>query len=129
MTQFIKLREEDVLDIKHLESGLEYGSTTKMKDKTYSRFRYQGVVFTVSDSDTFVKDFLAGKCHSITLADGTRTITDSEGVESPVRDIQFDSHVTSAQIIGIKTTGAILRGISEGKVDLSSVASLQEAAI
>jgi hypothetical protein len=129
MTQFIKLREEDVLDIKHLESGLSYKADSKLAGKTYSRFRYQGVVFTVADTDTFVKDFLAGKCHTITLADGTRTITLEDGTESKIRDIQFDSHVTSAQIIGIKTTGAILKGISEGTVDLTSVAQLQEASI
>ncbi len=128
----IKLREEDVLDIKHLESGLAYRTDSKLKGKTYSRFRYLGVIFTVPDTDSFVADFLKGKVYSVTLLDGTRSVTDSSGTEVPTRDIQFDSHVSSSQIIGIKTTSAIITGLTEGTIsarDAMRMVDLEEAAV
>jgi hypothetical protein len=127
----IKLKDEDVLDIKHLESNLSYGKDTKMKDKTYSRFRYQGTVFTVPDADTFVTDFLKGKVYSVTMIDSTRMKTDAEGGEIAVRDLKFETHVSSAQIIGIKTTSAIVLGLSEGTIsakDAMKMVDLEELA-
>jgi hypothetical protein len=127
----IELTGTQVFKIKHLESGLAYGKDTKLAGKTYSRFRYQGIVFTVSDSDTFVKDFLAGKCYSIDLIEATRPVTDAEGTELQVRDIQFDSHVSSSQIIGVTTTQAIITGLTEGTIsakDAMSMADLEEMA-
>ena len=131
MTQtVIKLRDEEALDIKHLESGLPYKADSKLKGKTYSRFRYLGVIFTVPDTDSFVADFLKGKVYSVTLIEGTRTVIDKDGTEVSTRDIQFDSHISSAQIIGIKTTGAIITGLSSGTIsakEAMKMVDLEEA--
>ena len=127
----IELAGTQVFKIKHLESGLPYSKESKLAGKTYSRFRYQGIVFTVADTDTFVSDFLKGKVHSIDLIDGIRTDTDSKGNEVQVRDIQFDSHVSSSQIIGVTTTQAIITGLTEGTIsakDAMSMADLEEMA-
>lgn len=130
MTQtIIELQGTQIFKIKHLESGLKYGASTKLQGKTYSRFRYQGIIFTVGDSDPFVSDFKAGKVYSVDLLDGTRTVTDDQGVELPVRDIQFDSHVSSSQIIGVKTTDAIITGLTEGTIsakDAMKMVDLEE---
>ena len=124
MTKSIELIGAQVFKIKHIESGLSYGADTKLKGKTYSRFRYQGVIFTVPDTDTFVQDFLKGRVHSVELLDGTRTIKDEKGQDVPTRDIQFDSHISSAQMIGVETTQAILTGLSSGTISAKDAMKL-----
>lgn len=126
----IELQGTQIFKIKHLESGLAYSKSSKLAGKTYSRFRYQGIIFTVADTDAFVTDFLKGKVYSIDLIDATRSVTDAEGTEVSVRDIQFDSHVSSTQIIGVKTTDAIILGLTEGTIsakDAMKMVDLEEA--
>lgn len=114
MNTTVELSGKNIFRIKHIKSGLPYGQDTKNAGETYSRFRYNGTVFIVPDSDNFVNDFLKGKVHTIWLTEGTRMVQDAEGNDTPVASIQFDSHINNDQIIGMTKTEAILNSITKG---------------
>jgi len=98
----------DLLKVKCLESGLPYSADSKMAGKTYSRFRYAGIVFIVPDHDDFVADFKAGKVKELSLIEGTRDIEseDDAGVKSTttVKTLAFDAHISIAQYKGVVST-------------------------
>lgn len=103
MAKPIKLTGADVLEISAIEHNLPYKpETAKGKlGKTYSRFRYDGILFTVDSDNPFVKDFIAGSVKTAKIMDTEREVvtTDTNGVESKenVRSIDFDSYVSRAQ--------------------------------
>lgn len=106
----IKLVEEDIFDVKLIKSGIAYTSgERKANGETYTRFRYDGIVFTVPDTDPFVKDWIDGEVAIVKLLKGSRKITDGEGVETTVDSVDFDSHVNSIQLMGVKTRSAKIR--------------------
>lgn len=114
MKNSIELVGKEIFRIKDLGSGYAYKSDTKMAGKTYSRFRYNGVVFIVDDNDPFVKDFRNGNVHTIWLTSGTRETIDAEGNTIEVPEYQFESHISNAQIIGLTKTNAVLDAITKG---------------
>jgi len=103
MAKPIKLTGAEVLEISAIEHNLPYKpETAKGKaGKTYSRFRYDGILFTVDSDNPFVKDFVAGSVKNAKIMDTEREVvtTDANGVESKenVRSIEFDSYVSRAQ--------------------------------
>ena len=94
----IKLIDEQVEEVSMIDSNNKYKPTTqKGKDgKTFSRFRYNQIMFTVDNDSPFVADFNEGNISSIKLVEGTREVVsvDSEGNEQTtiVPTITFDSH-------------------------------------
>lgn len=103
--QIITISGTELLKVKLVQSGLPYSAESKFAGKTYSRFRYQGVIFIVPDHDAFVQDFAEGRVHELTLIEGTRdvTTTDDAGVETTdqVRTLAFDAAITHAQYDGV----------------------------
>lgn len=102
MVTTIKLMDEQVDEISVIDSNNSYKNGQKAKDgKTFSRFRYNGMVFTVDNDNPFVKAFADGEIASVKLVEGTREkITiDSEGNESVenVPTLTFDSFVSFKQ--------------------------------
>ena len=103
MATTIKLMDEQVDEISVIDSNNKYkNDSQKGKDgKTYSRFRYNGVVFTVDNDNPFVKAFDNGEVSSVKLVEGTREkITiDSNGDETTenVPTLTFDSFVSFKQ--------------------------------
>ena len=101
--EFLTLTDSQIFEISLLESGRRYKNGQRAEEKkTYSRFRYNGIVFTVDDSNPFITDYNNKTVQSVKLAQGTRTVTnvDSEGneVESTVGSLAFDSYINfSAQ--------------------------------
>jgi len=98
----IKLIDEQVDEISVIDSNNKYKNGQRAKDnKTFSRYRYNGVVFTVDTDNPFVEAFTAGNIDSVKLIEGTReAITvDTEGNETVnnVPTLQFDSFVSFAQ--------------------------------
>jgi hypothetical protein len=116
MATAIELTGRDIFKVRLLESGLPYKDGNKQTGKTYTRFRFNGVVFIVPDNDPFVKDFANGKVHTIWLNTGTREVELEDGTKSTVDSIEFDAHISNAQIIGVTKTTAILDAISAGNI-------------
>ena len=103
MAKPIKLEGAAVLEISAIEHNLPYKpETAKGKaGKTYSRFRYDGILFTVDSDHPFVNDFVKGQVKSAKVMDTMRDVdkTDADGVvtTSEVRSIEFDSYISRAQ--------------------------------
>lgn len=98
----IKLIDEQVDEISMIDSNNKYKNGQRAKDgKTFSRYRYNGIVFTVDTDNPFVQAFVEGNIDSVKLIEGTReAITvDSEGNElvNTVPTLQFDSFVSFQQ--------------------------------
>lgn len=98
----IKLIDEQVDEISVIDSNNKYKNGQRAKDgKTFSRFRYNGIVFTVDSDNPFVQAFAEGNVDSVKLIEGTRDVVsiDENGVEqtTPVSTLQFDSFVSFAQ--------------------------------
>ena len=98
----IKLIDEQVDEISVIDSNNKYKNGQRAKDgKTFSRYRYDGKVFTVDTDNPFVQAFTAGNIDSVKLIEGTREAVsvDTEGNETinNVPTLQFDSFVSFAQ--------------------------------
>ena len=98
----IKLIDEQVDEISVIDSNNKYKNGQRAKDnKTFSRYRYNGVVFTVDTDNPFVEAFTAGNIDSVKLIEGTREAVsvDTEGNETinNVPTLQFDSFVSFQQ--------------------------------
>lgn len=103
MTQ--NILELDVLqaqEISLIDSGNQYSSGKRKEEgKTFSRFRYNGVVFTVPDDNDFIQAYKDGVLATVKLITGKRTITvtnadgESEDVERDT--LQLDAFSTMKQ--------------------------------
>lgn len=98
----IKLIDEQVDEITLLDSNNKYKKGQRAEDKkTFSRFRYDGKVFTVDNDSPFIAAFNASTVGSVKLIEGTREVTDidSEGneVTTTVPTLAFDSFGSYAQ--------------------------------
>ena len=98
----IKLSPQDVLEISVIDHGNLYKKGKRKEDgKTYSRYRYDGKVFSVDSANPFIEDFAAGKVRSVKLITEkiTKTLVDDttgEEIEEIVDAYSFDSYVSRA---------------------------------
>jgi hypothetical protein len=101
----IKLMDEQVDEITLIDSNNKYKSTTKRgaEGKTFSRFRYDGKVFTVDNDNPFIAAFNASTVNSVKLVESTRVVVtvDAEGNEesTDVPTLAFDSFGSYAQAL------------------------------
>ena len=94
--EVIRLSGEQVDEITLLASNQPYTKGKRGERKeTFRRYRYDGIVFTVEESNSFNKDFDNDrKITSVKLVKGKRTVTAEDGTVSEVDSLQFDSHVS-----------------------------------
>jgi hypothetical protein len=103
MAKVTKLVGEQVLEISLLENNLAYKEGTKRATagKTFARFKYNGIAFSVPSDNPFVADFISGQVKSVKLMESTRDAetVDANGVTTTkeVDDIDFDSYISRAQ--------------------------------
>jgi hypothetical protein len=103
MADILKLNVLEAQEISLIDSGNAY-SSGKRKDegKTFARFRYNGIVFTIPDDNPFISAFNEGTVASVKLLKGKRTTTvvnadgDSEDIEKDT--LQFDSFTSMRQV-------------------------------
>lgn len=62
-----KITGMDVLDVQALPGIFNYAEDTQLAGKTYRRFAYNGVVFTVNTEDAFCTDFDNGEIYAVTF--------------------------------------------------------------
>lgn len=101
MATAIKLNAQDVLEISVIDHNNPYKKGKRSEDKkTFSRYRYDGKVFTVDSENPFVQDFANGKVRTVKLISDTITESgvDDDGNETTTtRDVlSFDSYVSRA---------------------------------
>ena len=99
----IKLTPEQVVEISVIDHKNLYKSGQRAKDKkTFSRYRYNGMVFTVDSENPFNEAFTAGQVRSVKLLPGEREVTTvddatGEEVKSSVPTLSFDNFISRAQ--------------------------------
>jgi hypothetical protein len=98
----IKLIDEQVDEITLINSKNEYKTGQRAKDKkTFSRFRYNGVVFTVDNDSPFIAAFNSSNVGNVKLIESTREVVtiDANGTEetTTVPTLTFDSFGSYAQ--------------------------------
>jgi len=99
----IKLQGAETFEISAIEHNLPFGANTARgkAGKTYSRFKYELVAFSVPTDNPFVADFIGGQVKSIKLMDTMRDVetVDTNGVATTekVRSIDLDSYINRAQ--------------------------------
>ena len=98
----IKLVDEQVDEISVIDHNKPYKRGDRAKEgKTFSRFRYDGIVFTVDSENPFIEAYSNGTIASVKLIPTKveRKLTDADGNETTetVDGLTFDSFVTMAQ--------------------------------
>lgn len=98
----IKLIDEQVDEISVIDSNNKYKNGQRAKDgKTFSRYRYNGIVFTVDSDNPFNQAFTDGNVDSVKLVEGTREVvtvdTNGEEQTAVVPTLTFDSFVSFQQ--------------------------------
>jgi hypothetical protein len=102
------LTGEQVFDVTFIDGGLPYKDGTKKAEKglTYSRYRFNGTVFTVDDDSAFIADFKSGNVKRIKLENASydRASTDADGkpITETVSSLRFDTYLNKAQWRAIK---------------------------
>ena len=100
----LQLDIDQAMGITLIDSGNPYTTGKRKEDgKTFSRFRYDGIVFTVSDDSTsFINAYNNGKLAGVKLLKGSRTVTstDDDGNEIEVvrPTLEYDSFTTMDQV-------------------------------
>ena len=94
--EVIKLVGEQVDEITLLAVDQPYTKGgRKDRGEKFRRYRFDGIVFTVEESNPFNKDFDNDrKITSVKLIKGKRTIEGEDGSKTEVDSLQFDSHVS-----------------------------------
>ena len=99
----IKLQGAETFEISAIEHNLPFDAKTPRgkAGKTYSRFKYEGIAFSIPTDNPFVVDFIGGQVKSIKLMDTMRDVetVDANGVAitEKVRSIDLDSYINRAQ--------------------------------
>jgi hypothetical protein len=103
MAQPIRLEGKDILEVINIDKNKPYKAGTKKEGEFYSRYRYEGIVFTVDEKNPFVADFAKGNIKSIKLLDDTRQVSvDDKGVVTSTRKIDLDSYLSREQHKGFQ---------------------------
>jgi hypothetical protein len=97
----IKLIDEQVDEITLIDSNNKYKNGQRAKDgKTFSRYRYDGKVFTVDNESPFITAFNASTIDSVKLIEGTRDVitVNAAGEEetTTAATLTYDSFVSFA---------------------------------
>ena len=96
----LKLIGEQIDEITVVANNLPYKNGQRAKDgKTYSRLRYNGIVFTVDGDSPFVVALEKGDVASVKLIPTKITVKDADGNDTAetVPGLTFDSFVSLTQ--------------------------------
>ena len=112
----IKLSPEQVLEISVIDHNNAYKNGQRAKDKkTFSRFKFDGVVFSVPTDNPFVQAFIDGGVKTVKLIEGEREVksVDDSGVEKLdlVKSLEFDSFVSRAQYNALQQDRVVDAGV------------------
>jgi hypothetical protein len=126
----MEIKGRDVLKIKRVSTGNKYNVEKEHKffGKTYNLYNYNGTGFTVPSDDEFVGWKDSGALYSVTFTEGSREVTDSNGVLVTVPTLQLVGCTNIAQETAMATAESKLNYISTkydpAKVDESLLESL-----
>jgi len=112
----IKLSPEQVLEISAIDHNNKYKNGQRAKDnKTFSRYKFEGIVFSVPTDNPFVVAFEKGEVKFVKLIQSTREkkSVDNEGEEviSTVDSFEFDSFISRAQYNNLQSDRVLDAGV------------------
>jgi len=99
----IKLENDQIDEVVLVGHNKSYRAGTKpaLEGKTFSSFRYDGVVFTIQSDNPFIEQYTNGTVASIKLIQSKRDkeVVDAEGVVTivPTDSLEFDSFTSFKQ--------------------------------
>lgn len=132
----VTLNDEQCFLISKRASGLSYGEGTKLKGQTFSRFSYEGKVFSVNDNLGFEAAHTAQDLKTVTLIkrNFVREVIGDDGTVSKVDDTTWDldtfikeSDVMNREIRRAKhqaQVGVIQRVAQSDKLDADSLKAI-----
>ena len=126
----MEIKGRDVLKIKTVSTGNKYKVDKEHKffGQSYNLYQYNGTVFTVNANDEFVSWKDSGSLYSVNFNEGTREVTDANGVLVTVPTYQLVGCTNIAQETAMATAEARLDYISTkfdpAKVDAELFESL-----
>jgi hypothetical protein len=126
MSNTIEITGKQLFRISPIGTNLKYDKDTKLAGQTYTRFRYNGVVFIVNDNLPFAKDFHAGNVDTVFLNESVEKGTDAEGNETTTRRLEFDGYVNNNQLINLIKKEAIVASILKGNFKAEAEVSQEE---
>ncbi len=133
MSEILRLTQEQSDEIVLIDSANQYKEGTKknIAGKTFSRFRFNGIVFTADDDSAFVQDFNKGNVDTVKLIKGTRTVdaVDAEGVtvQTEVDTLTFDSHTSFTKTLNRAKQKAqvdILQRVATADLNAETISAL-----
>lgn len=103
----ILLEGQNIYNVQFVEAGLPYKKGQRFKDKkTYSRYTYKGIAFSVPTEHPFNADFGNGQVKTITLLPGNTTLDriDDDGNSNPtdVPTLDFSAYLNRIQWKGLQ---------------------------
>jgi hypothetical protein len=112
----IKLSPEQVLEISAIDHNNPYKNGQRAKDKkTFSRYKFEGTVFSVPSDNPFVQAFEKGEVKFVKLIQSTREKKgiDNEGEEiiTTVDSFEFDSFISRAQFNNLQADRVLDAGV------------------
>jgi hypothetical protein len=137
VAEFLKLEGSQVDEVVLIDQKNPYKSGPKAdKKETYSRFRFEGTVFIVPDTNTFVQDFINGTVSSVKLEEGVIEVVNDKGV--PQKDetgkvitrksFAFDSHRSFAQDLNKAKHKATMTALTAANLSEVTLAALMQLA-
>ncbi len=126
----MEIKGRDVLKIKTISKENKYKVDKEHKffGQFYNLYQYNGTVFTVNANDEFVGWKDSGSLYSVNFTEGSREVTDANGVVVTVPTLQLVGCTNIAQETAMATAESKLNYISTkydpAKVDESLLESL-----
>ena len=116
MPTTLKLAPEQVLEISALDHNNKYKNGQRAKDnKTFSRYKFEGIVFSVPTDNPFVEAFEKGEVKFVKLIQSTRekksVDNDGEEVITTVGSFEFDSFISRAQFNNLQADRVLDAGV------------------
>ena len=88
------LEKDAVQEISFVEGNIAYKSGARLAaGKTFTRFSWNGMPFSVDDSHPFVKAFNDNDLKKVTLIEDSYNRKNADGTETPTATVRYGSHI------------------------------------
>ena len=120
----------DIHKIRLIDSGNLYDAKTKLAGQTFSRYQFNGVVFTVNDKDRFIDLKNTGKLYSVELLESKRDsgTLNADGSSALVDSLALVNFVTKQEKLEDKRFVCEEESITVENFTFSTVGQLESIA-
>ena len=120
----------DIHKIRLIDSGNLYDAKTKLAGQSFSRYQFNGVVFTVNDKDRFIDLKNTGKLYSVELLESKRDsgTLNADGSSALVDSLALVNFVTKQEKLEDKRFICEEESITVENFKFTSVGQLESIA-